>query len=63
MKNVENVLRPALSCINEQMNEWMICVKIKCNPSILLDNFYKLSCFLLIFFALLFPIHGSFFTV
>jgi len=32
-------------------------------PLVLLDNFYKLNRFFLIFFALLFPLHGSFITL
>jgi len=41
--------------------EWMICVKmINCIfPLVVLDNFYKVNCFLLIFFAFLLPLRGS----
>jgi len=41
----------------------MICVKIiECMyiPLVVLDNFCKLNCFLLIFFALLFALRGGF---
>jgi len=43
--------------------EWMICVKIiKCFHALAaLDNFYKLSCILLIFFALNFLLRGIFY--
>ena len=58
LKNVENDLRPALSCINLRMDD--LCASI---PLVVPDNVYKLNCILLLFFALKYPLRGSFSTV
>jgi len=54
----------ALRCL-VSIYEWMICLKIikQVLPLAVFDNLHKLNCFLLIFFALLFPLRGSFITV
>jgi len=58
LKNVKNVLCPPLSCINLHTDD--LCKKSSSVtiPLAALGNGYKFNCFLLIFFALLFPLRG-----
>jgi len=61
LKNTENVLHAALSCINLQMDS--LCKNHEVHHVVVtLDHLYKLNCVLLFYSALLFPLRGSFIT-